>query len=397
MMSALQSWKVRMAIAGVVGVAALSAGFLLWAAPTSVESAAEEALSTCKEVQDKEACYEKAIAPLYPKLTVTEIFEVIRLVRAQDRGYQFCHLLAHQLGEEAVAENPDRWTDVVPLNPTDGMCSNGFIHGAVIGRFRDDTLEGEKLARAMEDFSMACEARGDWHPTELDRAICYHGMGHLYTFITDAKLQEATEICEKTTVHGERDYRRVCREGVFMQIYQPVEPDDFDLIELLPEKPTKENYRRLCSIYQRPEERGACMREAWPLFRAEIFDKNDAGFFCKGQPNKEEEDACYDALTSIIGRLSLNNPEKLEKTCLGLPQTRQEMCFSRAALAALEEDRGAVQEALGICGAAPQDIEAACTRFIAQRAQFIFGNSEARVNFCKALPQGMQPDCLNAQ
>ncbi len=397
MTSLLQSWKVRTIVIA-LGVFTIGGfGFWIFATPTTVESAAAVALATCKETQNKEACYEKAIAPLYPELTVTEIFDVIRLVRAQDRGFQFCHLLAHQLGEEAVAENPDRWTDVVPLNPPDGMCSNGFIHGAVIGRFRDDTLEGEKLVRAMEDFSMACEARDDWHPTELDRAICYHGMGHLYTFITDAKLQEATEICEKTTVHGDRDYRRVCREGVFMQIYQPVEPDDFDLIELLPEKPTKENYRRLCSIYQRPEERGACMREAWPLFRAEIFDKNDAGFFCKGQPNKEEEDACYDALTSIIGRLSLNNPEKLEKTCLGLPEGRQEMCFSRAALAALEEDRGAVQEALGVCNAAPTPIATGCARFIAQRAQFIFGNSEARASFCKALPTEVQPDCLNAQ
>ncbi|MBP9669272.1 MAG: hypothetical protein KBE09_03215 [Candidatus Pacebacteria bacterium] len=397
MTSILTSWKVRVALACVAGSAAVAVGFFLWQGPTSVEAAAEEALAACKGEQDKEACYEKAIAPLYPELSVGQIFEVIRIVRAQDRGYQFCHLLAHQLGEEAVAENPDKWTDVVPLNPTDGMCSNGFIHGAVIGRFRDDTLEGEKLARALDDFSMACEARGDWHPTELDRAICYHGLGHLYTFITDAKLQEAAEICEKTTVHGDRDYRRVCREGVFMQIYQPVEPDDFDLIELLPEKPTKENYRRLCSVYQRPEERGACMREAWPLFRAEIFEKNDAGFFCKGQPNKEEEDACYDALTSIIGRLSLNSPEKLQQTCLGLPLARQEMCFSRAALATLEEDRNAVGEALATCSAAPKEVANACVRFLAQRAQFIFGNSTARSQFCEALPREVQQACRNAQ
>lgn len=365
----------------------------LFASPTSIDAAAQNAIEVCKENVDKEACYEKEIAPLYPAFSIPELFEVIRRVRVQDREYQFCHLLAHQLGEAAVAANPDAWIDVVPLNPTDGMCSNGFIHGAVIGRFRDDSLEGERLQAALKDFSVACEPRGDWQPTELDRAICYHGLGHLYTFITDAQLQDAAHICEQTAVHGNRDYRRVCREGVFMQIYQPVEPDDFDLIELLPEKPTPENYRRLCSVYERPEERGACLREAWPLFREHIFQKHDAGFFCQGQPNKEEEDACYDALTSIIGRLSLNSPEKLEKTCMGLPAERQEMCFTRASLAVLEEDRSAVPEALAVCAGAPASIRARCVEFIAERAEFIFGKGEARSRFCDALPREVQGRC----
>lgn len=374
-------------------VAAVSAMFWLRGGTKTVAAAAQHAYETCVSSGNKEACYEEAIAPLYPELTLPQVFDVIRAVRRLDRSYQFCHLLAHQLGEMAVAENPERWIDVVPLNPEDGLCSNGFIHGAVIGRFRDDVLTGDKLARAIEDFAIACEPRDDWRPTDLDRAICYHGLGHLYTFVTNAALQDAANICEETANKPTGDFRRVCREGVFMQIYQPVEPDDFDLIELLPVKPTAENYRDLCGVYALPEERGACLREAWPLFREAIFNDGYAGAFCAHQPNKNEEDACFDAITSIVGRFSLNDPGKLAKTCLSLPEERQQQCFNRSALAALEEDRGAGGLAMNLCATAPEHMRGACLGFIADRASFVFGPGDARISFCESLPAEYQARC----
>lgn len=362
----------------------------------SIEAHAQHAYETCAGNSNKEACYEEAIAPLYPELTMLEVFDVIRALRRIDTGYQFCHLLAHQLGEMAVAENPDRWIDVVPLNPVDGLCSNGFIHGAVIGRFRDDVLTGDKLSRAIQDFAIACEPRDNWHPTDLDRAICYHGLGHLYTFVTNAHLQEAARICEETANKPTGDFRRVCREGVFMQIYQPVEPDDFDLIEQLPVKPTAENYRDLCSVYELPEERGACMREAWPLFREAIFNDGYAGAFCARQPNQREEDACFDAITSIVGRFSLNDPNKLAKTCLSMPDERQQQCFDRSALAALEEDRNAGALAIALCNTAPNHMQEQCLSFIAERASFVFGPGEMREPFCAALPDKYRARCTNS-
>src|SRR6185436_1897936 len=99
------------------------------AGPNDVLQYAKAAVSQCSGEGDHAACYESVIPALYPKLSVAEIFNVVREVRREDQTYQFCHVLAHKIGERVVAEDPSKWVDAIPLNPADGLCSNGFVHG----------------------------------------------------------------------------------------------------------------------------------------------------------------------------------------------------------------------------------------------------------------------------
>ncbi|MBP9757333.1 MAG: hypothetical protein KBD06_01920 [Candidatus Pacebacteria bacterium] len=361
---------------------------------SSAEASAEAILQHCNTAaSDHSPCYEAEVAQLYPTFSVPQIFDVIREIRAEDPSYQFCHVLAHKVGERVVAEDPDRWVDAIPLNPPSGYCSNGFIHGVVGGRFRAEVLSDETLKTFMHDFKRACEPRDDWHPSDLDKAICYHGMGHLYDFITNADLDRALGLCAETVPN---EFRRVCVEGVFMQIFQPLEPDDFALIEQMKVKPTKDTVRQFCASYKDAEYVGACLRESWPMYQG-MLDGTGAVEYCAGQPNAEHEDRCYQTVFSIIGRQMLAKPDVQLHACTIMPEERRQMCYSVIADTILEEDRGNASGALAFCDRAGGNYVDSCISYLIRAARFNFGSSQDQYsNFCAALPAARRSECGEA-
>lgn len=387
----------KIAITSAIALAVCAAiAVALWHIFVPSVSLAEEFVELCKQKGgDRSQCYEKEVPKLYPEYDFPEIFRVIREIRSLDPSYQFCHVLAHKLGEAAVAEDPLKWLDAMPENPPNSLCSNGFIHGVIVGRFRNDVLDDASLQAAIPDFKKACEPRDNWKPSPLDQAICYHGMGHLFTFITNADLMRALEVCDAIGQSPTGNFMRVCREGVYMQIYQPLEPDDFELVAQLEVKPTKENYRQFCRTYSsRSEEEGACLREAWPLFRQGLLDGTEAAKFCSGQPNAAEEDSCYQSVSSIIGRMSLGNSQKADIACRALPVKRQAMCYSFSAQSILEEDLQDSARAIDFCALAPEGISDECLDGLARRAPFTFpAGSPLRESLCAGLPEKHQAIC----
>lgn len=369
---------------------------LLYLAPPAqdLEALAKDVISSCAESGDKPGCYEQRVPQMYPAHSISQLFDVIRHIRTGDPSYQFCHVLAHKLGERVVAEDPQKWLDAIPLNPTDGMCSNGFIHGVVGGRFRAEVLDDATLEKHIPDFRRACEPRQSWVPTPLDQAICYHGMGHLYDFITDADIPKALELCERTT---RTDMHRVCIEGVFMQIYQPLEPDDFLMIEQMPVKPKKSTVRNFCSAYENPDYEGACLRESWPFFREDIIDGGKVEVFCSGQPNEQEEMKCFQSTFAIIGRMTLNDPKKAAHICERISLDLQSLCFSTVARAIVEEDRADGRGASDMCARAPIGIQEQCYVSLADTAHSMYGSWRALAQFCNALPPEYRAACQGAR
>ena len=141
---------------------------------------------------------------------------------------------------QEVARDPENWMDVIARGPADGLCSNGFIHGAAVARFSKEVLSSEEIKETIPDLQIACETREGFDPTGLDQAICYHGIGHVLVHLTEADLDSSLKICEEVALKSDgRDFRQVCNEGVFMQIFQPLEPEDFALLDKLEFKPTK--------------------------------------------------------------------------------------------------------------------------------------------------------------
>lgn len=386
-----QRWWIGVVCLFILGI---SLAAILFSMPSTLESVAARIVNDCSQKPDDAFCYEKEVPKLSSEYGIAEIFAIIREIRRLDAAYQFCHVLAHKIGEDAVREDPSHWINLISLNPRDGMCSNGFIHGVIVGRFRNDTLDEATFKKYIPDFAQACEPRLEWSPSRIDQAICYHGMGHLFVFITNADLDRSLGACARIAHSTNGDFTRVCREGVFMQTYQPLEPDDFDLLELLPEIPTRENYRRLCAQYSDSADEGACLREAWPLFRSDIFDDNGMSTFCKGQPSEAEETLCYESTSAIIGRQLLGQGAKVSALCDALVPKWQSVCYIAAAQALLEEDRSKASDAIALCGRAKNDVEDMCLKTIASRASWMFlSTSPERGSFCAALPR-YKEECM---
>jgi hypothetical protein len=378
----------------------LVAAALLWARgedASPIETRIEAIIGDCsKRGGDHSACYEAQVPLLYPTYSVSQIFGGIREIRSLDPSYQFCHVLGHKLGERVVAEDPSKWVDAIPLNPGDGLCSNGFIHGVIGGRFRAEVLDDATIETLLPDFTRACTARTGWEPSSLDRAICYHGMGHLFDYITNADIPKALALCREITPDS---YERVCVQGVFMQIYQPLEPDDYALIAQMSDKPSTTTVRAYCAKYaEDPMAQGACIEESWPMHQPHITDGTFVGTLCSWEPNAEERDMCYVSMSSIIGRLSLGKSSNVIRACSAFPREAQSICFSYSAGAVLEESRTEASGAVALCQSAPRDIAESCIDQLISHAGFVFGsNTSEYQNFCKALPADRREECASQQ
>lgn len=357
----------------------------------------ERVVSLCREGTDHTVCYEREVPKLFPEYSIPQLFDVVRNIRAVDHSYQFCHVLAHKLGEKVVEQDPDKWMQAMPLNPSDGLCSNGFTHGVVGGRFRANVLTDEALNTFRPDFRSACEPHDNWNPTPSIQATCYHGLGHLYVYITNAHLDKALELCEETAVTPKGDFGQVCREGVFMQIYQPLEPDDFEMIEQMPIRPSTTTVRQFCSSYSgNPKYEGACQRESWPFSRTGVMDGTGVEAFCSDSPNSDEELNCYRSAFSIIGRSSLGRGDAASRACARVPEVWQGVCITTVATTVLEENLNEGSAAIATCMQArsPSDAQTCLSQF-ADHAQFYFGSDpSARESFCRALPEPQRSTCL---
>lgn len=363
-----------------------------------VESAAVAVLETCKDASYRPACYEEEVPKLLGTLPLESVFDVIRTVKARDQSYRFCHVLAHELGTREVAKDPQNWTDVIAKGPADGLCSNGFIHGAAVARFNKEVLTDEEIEAAIPELSIACEAREGWNPTPLDQAICYHGIGHVLLHLTEARLERSLEVCDEVAVKEDgRDYTRVCDEGVFMQIFQPLEPEDHALIDKLPTEPTKETLDEFCEQFGRnTAEESACWREGWPFFREELKTPEGIVAFCEDMPNKRERQNCLNTALVVQGRHGLDDPDELSNLCNTLPsEDIQRTCFNLAAVAYIEEDKGASKDAVAFCERAHDTaVKEACYTHLIEVSDFVFGDGTTYTrDLCNALPDAWGTRC----
>ena len=362
-----------------------------------LEEYAQLMVKKCANEPYRPACYETEVPKLVSEVTSPEVFEVIRLIRNYDPEYLFCHVLAHELGEYEVSLDPDNWLDVVAMSPADGLCSNGFAHGAIVTRFNDGKLSPEEFEYALKDLSIACEPRDNWNPTELIQAICYHGVGHVLVHMTEADINASLDGCEEVALKGDgRDYRQLCIEGVYMQLFQPLEPEDYALIDQLENPPTRENIETFCTVNSNTDEQfAACWREAWPIFYSELFDSDGVVGYCSKLTGAKQKDQCFITAFTINGRFHLGDPDAMASLCNSLPQELQGQCLSRGANAFPEENQALIPEAIDMCSRGLlEEARNECYGFLARVASFNFHpGSVPFEEMCTLLPSEWEQTC----
>lgn len=358
------------------------------------EKYADQVMATCKTAKYAPSCYDIELPKLIDKgVTMENIFKVTEIIQKRTNDYYFCHVLGHNIAAKETAKDPSKWTEVIARCPT-GMCSNGCLHGAAQERFRAESLTPEQIDEILPQLSGICEQGHERNFTGLEQASCYHALGHLSMYLTHADIRASTNICNRIARPDGRDYTQTCYEGAYMQIYQPLEPEDFALVADIAPK-TQAASEAFCNTFS-GEYREACHRESWPLYRESLQTADGLQKFCSATNSAQSEGRCYNAAFYLLMAQFNFDVNRITPLCEGLPKNRMAQCFANAASRCIETDYRLASRALQLCSIA--DSKGAGDRCYAELLFYSSFNyhegSKEFKGFCNQLPGEWKNKCL---
>ncbi len=355
---------------------------------------ADNIVSRCRDESSRPTCYDREIPRLMDTISMEDAFAVTRIVQDRDRSYSFCHVLGHELSAREVKKNPDEWKTVIARCPS-GMCSNGCIHGGLQEKFRSESLTDSQARALIPDLQTLCEEKQNWKPTGLERGTCYHALGHLAMYMTGGDVEKSAALCDDITTDGPgRDFHHVCLDGVFMQIFQPLEPEDFALVK--GKQPSADTRNIFCDRFS-GEQRGSCISESWPLFAEQVKKPEGLVAFC-GKEEKDEEDRCYSGMFYILTVQFQFNTDAMQAFCAGLPVSRRGQCAAGVASRLIETDYRNVAKSVQFCADASRyDPSDRCFADMTSAAAFNFHpGSKDFLDLCGRLPEKWKNVCLDS-
>lgn len=362
-------------------------------ASAKLEDYADFAIETCKNVKYKPACYDEEIPKFMDTVSMEQAFEITKMIQSKDRDYAYCHVLGHKLSALETRKDPAEWKSVVAQCPS-GLCSNGCIHGAFQERFRTDVLSPEEIEKLKPDLKEICEAREGFAPTGLEQASCYHALGHLTMYITGADIDKSINLCQEIGTKGDgRDFNQLCYDGAFMQIFQPLEPEDFALVE--GKGTTKKDLPEFCGRFEGLA-RASCLTEGWPLYRSEIQTPKGLVEFCSNLENEYDNWRCYNAMFYVLTPLFNYDSGRIESFCKELPAEKIGQCFANAASRMIETDWRNIQASTDLClKAEAYGVAKECYEELLLYSTYNFqvGSSEQKA-LCNKLPKQYADRCL---
>jgi len=357
---------------------------------------ADTVIATCSTATYPPACYDEELPRLMRRgLSMEETFAVTKLVQEQVPDYFYCHVLGHRLAEQETAKDVSQWTDVIARCPT-GMCSNGCIHGAAQERYRAESLSPEEIEAALPELTQTCSMEGARTLTGIEQASCYHALGHLAMFMTAGKTQQALDVCA-AIVPVEDGYATLCYEGVFMQIFQPLEPEDVALVrDFAPE--SQPEARSFCDSFPE-EESAACHRESWPLARDTLSTAVGVNAFCSFATEAESAKRCYSSLFYVLVPQLNFDEEKIVGLCDSFDEKRAAQCYASAASRTIETDERLIPQAASLCAiAAEKGAGIRCySELLFYSVNGITEGSQAFQELCRALPEPWGSRCENGE
>lgn len=358
-----------------------------------LEAYAEKALALCKSAKHRPSCYDKEIPKFMDVVSMEDAFEITKIVQEQDPSYAYCHVLGHELSAKEVKKNPAEWKNVIARCPS-GVCSNGCLHGGLQERFRSDSLTDAQTEKIVPDLENICEAKPDWNPTGLEQNSCYHALGHLTMYITNADINKSVALCERIANKPDgRDLRFLCYDGAFMQLNQPLEPEDFALIK--GKEITKKNVTAFCNSFS-GEKNASCWTESWPLFSEEIKTPKGIVDLCM-KIDASVRQRCFGSMFyGVPIQLRFDN-EKIADFCNSInDESLQGTCFASVSDRLIETDYRNSKKAVALCSAASsKDAKSTCFSNTARQASFNFHpGSKQFVDLCNSLPAKWKNKCL---
>ena len=360
----------------------------------NLQKYAQDVLIKCSKEKYRPTCYDREIPKLMDIISMEDAFKVTAMVQSQDKSFPYCHVLGHKLSAREINKDPSKWKEVVTRCPS-GICSNGCIHGGFQEKFRSETFTEEQIEKLKPDLIDLCEKRANWYPTGLEQASCYHALGHLTMYLTDADVNKSTSLCEQAAIKKDgRDFSQLCFDGAFMQIYQPLEPDDFSLIK--GREVNRDQLDGFCGQFS-GRKKGSCLSESWPLLRQEIINNPDELVKFCGKEEQSEQSRCLAGLFYVLTTQLNFDSEKIKNYCLALPQNIQGLCFANAATRMIETDYGNISASVELCASSQTDANKdGCFEELVKYSTYNFhAGSEQFLQLCNGLPNDWKTKCLN--
>lgn len=354
----------------------------------------EGVLSKCKIAEYSQTCYDKEIPALMDKpanLSMEEAFQISKLVQEKDKAFPYCHVLGHNLSAKEVKKDPSKWKEVLHRCPS-GICSNGCIHGGFQERFRSEAFTDEEVQVLKPDLAAICEKKLNWNPTGLEQASCYHALGHLTMYITEADITNSIKLCEEIAVKPDgSNYLQVCLDGVFMQIFQPLEPEDFALIA--GKQVSRDNVDAFCNQYQ-GFARASCISESWPLYGAQITGNPDALVSLCSKEEEVSKPRCFEGLFYVLVAQFNFDTQKIKNYCMALPENLQGKCFGTSSTRFMETDYRNISQSVELCLASDAG-QKECFDELVEFADYNFHKGSPEfLNLCNSLPPPWKETCL---
>jgi hypothetical protein len=180
-----------------------------------------------------------------------------------------------------------------------------------------------------------------------------------------------------------------------MQIFQPLEPEDFDLVK--GKQPTRESVVAFCSGFSGLR-RGSCWSESWPLFREDIKKTGGVDKFCAFNTDKQQLDRCYNAIFYVMTPQLEFDLVQIEDFCQGVTDAYRGQCFANAASRMIETDSRLASTSVGLCNSASKfGLGDQCWSELLTYSTYNFHRgSKEFLNLCNQLPGEWKDRCLQS-
>jgi hypothetical protein len=355
---------------------------------------AEQIIQTCKGFKNRQTCYEKKIpklmyAPSF--LPMQQAFDVTEKVQKIDPDYGYCHVTGHHLSQQEVRKNPDDWKSVLTKCPVAG-CANGCIHGVFMEKFNTDTFSDQQINSLSQDLKNVCIKNELWNPTSSETSGCFHALGHAAMYLTEANVKRSIQFCYKVADSNSELFYN-CYQGVFMQIFQPLEAEDRQLVAKIEPK-TQEEAVNFCYRYT-GYQKITCLNQMWPLFFEQFKIPEKLDTYCKYYDPKDKQ-RCYSTAISILTSNLKLDVNFMLNYCSKLTHPLPGECLGQSASRMFEIDIQNKEKALTLCTKGSNiDPKGICFQRLISMSNKVFRDPQSeKPQFCNSLPQEWQRKCL---
>jgi hypothetical protein len=368
--------------------------FFLKTSDQSVDQLASKVKINCQNAKYRPTCYDKELSALMEppnNLSMRDTFKVSSLIVKEDTEYTFCHVLGHKLASIETKKNPSKWKDVIAKCPS-GTCSNGCIHGAFQERFRHEYLSSDQLEKIKAELGNICKRRSDWSPSGIEQGSCYHALGHLLMYVSNADLAKSVSLCKELAINESNiSFSSICLDGVFMQIFQPLEAEDYSLIR--GKAPTKENLTAFCDS-QDADARASCWTESWPLLGQALRTVAGVNSLCSHLTGRKQA-RCYESMFYIMPVQFKLDLDKSFNFCQEFSPSLKGKCFAQVSQRLVQTDFSYIDKAIDFCSRTKEyDPGETCFAELVSKNSFNFlPGSEQSKYLCSKLPEKWQQLC----